>query len=73
MPVARKVPITSGRTPKLGGSKSGVHFPPERNSHTPTSPKNSIVGTRSAITIPVVVRIESSVARIRIPLITSSP
>ena len=73
IPVVRSVPTSSGITPKLGGSNSGVHLVPERNSQTPTSPKNSIVGTSSATTIPVVVRIDRNVAKIRIALTTSSP
>ena len=73
MNVIRKVPITSGRTPKLGGSKSGVHLPPERKSQRPTLPKKSIVSRSSAITIPVVVRTEISAARISSALMISSP
>ena len=43
-----KVPATSGSTPKLAGSNSGVHFVPNRNSLTPTSPKKTIVSSSSA-------------------------
>ena len=48
MNVVAKVPAMSGSTPKLAGSNSGVHFVPNRNSPTPTSPKKTIVSFRSA-------------------------
>ena len=67
------VPSTSGSTPKLAGSKSGVHFVPNRNSPTPTSPKKTIVSFTSAYTIPTVVSSEIRAASTSRPLIRSSP
>ena len=57
------MPTTSGRTPKLGGLKSGAQSVPVKNSTDATSWKNSIVGSASATTIPIVVRTDTQRTR----------
>jgi hypothetical protein len=71
--VVAKVPATRGRTPKLAGSKSGVHFVPKRNSLRPTSRKKATVSSSSEKTIPAVVRSEIDAASKSRPLIALSP
>jgi len=73
MPVIRKVPPTSGRTPKLCGLMTGDQSLPNRNSPTPTLSKKTTVSRSSETTIPVVVRTDTSAARNRTALIRSSP
>ena len=73
MRVVAKVPATSGRTPKLGGLKSGDHFVPNRKSWIGTARRKTIVSSTSAKMIPIVVSSEISAARSRTPLMTDSP
>jgi hypothetical protein len=67
------VPTTSGRTPKLDGLNSGDHSVPVKNSPTPMSWKNSIVGSASATTMPIVVSTDTPAHAISTYLIRLSP
>ena len=59
MPVMRNVPTTSGSTPKLAGSNSGVHLRAEQELPDADLAEEADRLARAAtITIPVVVRTE---------------
>ena len=72
IPVIRKVPTTSGRTPKLAGLKSGDQSVPPRYSPMPTSPKKVMVSRSRERTIRVVVTIDRIAASISTTLIAPS-
>src|SRR5687768_935810 len=57
------VPATSGRTPKLGLEKSGVHSVPNRKSAIGTSLRKAVVSTASTAMMPIVVPTESRAQR----------
>ena len=62
-----RVPTTIGRTPKLAGSNVGANSVPKRKSVIGTSPKNSIDGSSSEMTIAVVVTTERTAQAARRP------
>src|SRR5262245_3178790 len=66
------VPATSGRTPKRGTAKSGVHSVPVRNSTIDTSRRNDTVSIVSTTMMPIVVPIDSRAQRKRPHSITNS-
>ena len=65
--------MISGITPKLGGLNSGAHVVVVKNSLKLTSLKNSIDGTISAMTMPIVVPIDTRAQSKSMPWIESSP
>ncbi len=71
--VVLMVPTTIGRTPKVGSANVGAHLVPKRKSPTGTSPKNSMVGTSSEMTIAMVVTTEMKAHSARLTLISFSP
>src|SRR5829696_7554632 len=75
MAVRYSVPVSSGITPKdrWSPASSGVHFVPNRNSRTGTSPKNATVSRSSESTISTVVRTETAAAASRPYLMACSP
>ena len=71
--VTEIVPARSGSTPKSGGSKSGAQRVPVMKSMKLISRKNSIAGSSSAMTIPIVVATEMNAQATSPNLIASSP
>ncbi len=71
--VVLSVPTTSGRTPKLAGLISGDHSVPVKNSPMLMSWKNSIVGSASATTMPIVVSTDTLAHASSRSLISVSP
>src|SRR3712207_5948857 len=71
--VTRIVPVTRGNTPNSGLANSGAHDVPVRKSTRLTSPKNSIVGTSRASTMPTVVATDTSAASRSSARMTRSP
>jgi hypothetical protein len=73
MPVVHNVPTKSGTTPKLAGLNLGAHRVPVKKSIIGTWRKNSIAGTRSDHTIPIVINTENADALNNVPRIMRSP
>ena len=71
--VVTRVAAMSGRTPNFGSLKRGDHSVPVKKSAMPTLPKNSIVGTRRATTMPTVVSTDRNAHIASTPLMASSP
>ena len=71
--VTEIVPARRGRTPKSGGSNSGAQRSPVMKSMKLISRKNSIAGSRSAMTMAIVVPTETKAQATRDHLIMSSP
>src|SRR5918996_553849 len=71
--VTISVPTSSGWMPNEEGVKSGAQRSSVKNSLNETSRKNSIDGSRSAATIPIVVAIDTNAQRARPALTASSP
>src|SRR5918992_5373088 len=71
--VVVSVAVTSGSTPNWASAKSGDHSVPVKKSPIGISPKNSIVGSARANTIPTVVATDRRAHRNRTPRMTSSP
>jgi hypothetical protein len=73
IPVVQRVPTRSGTTPKLAGTNLGAQRVPVKKSMIGTCRKNSIAGTRSDQTIPIVIKTEKAEALKSVPRITRSP
>src|SRR5919106_1927423 len=71
--VVVSVAVISGSTPNWASAKSGDHSVPVKKSPIGISPKNSIVGSARATTIPTVVATDRRAQRNRTPRIKSSP
>ena len=72
MPVTSRVPLSSGQMPYWWLIR-GSQVPPNRKSLSGTSEKNSIAGSSSEMTIPIVVRIDTTAAAKSRPRMRASP
>src|SRR5215210_6098971 len=73
IPVNRRVPPTSGRTPYWGSVKSGDHSVPVMKSITLTSLKKANVSPSSDARMPTVVSTDTAAHKSSTTLIASSP
>jgi hypothetical protein len=73
IPVVQSVPTKRGTTPKEAGLNLGAHRVPVKKSIIGTWRKNSIAGTRSDQTIPIVIKTEKAEALNSAPRIIRSP